>query len=90
MDPVVVQFREQEFKTKIKKEAVKEPKWNESFNIDVKYTGVDMTEKVGGLVQAGKDLNKPKVAFHTCSKAKQSIRLGWSLRVIDRGSQHAV
>ena len=47
MDPyVVIQVREQEFKTKVKQEAGKEPKWNESFNIDVKYIGDDMTVKV--------------------------------------------
>ena len=47
MDPyVVIQVREQEFKTQVKQEAGKEPKWNECFEIDVKYIGDDMTVKV--------------------------------------------
>ncbi len=48
MDPyVVIQVREQEFKTHVLKKAGKEPKWHgECFEIDVKYIGDDMTVKV--------------------------------------------
>ena len=47
MDPYcIIQVREQEFKTKVKEEAGKEPKWNECFDIDVKYIGDDLTVKV--------------------------------------------
>ncbi len=47
MDPYcIIQVREQEFKTAIKKKAGKEPKWGECFDIDVRYIGDDMTVKV--------------------------------------------
>ena len=44
MDPYcIIKVREQEFKTTVKEEGGKEPKWNQSFNIDVKYIGDDLT-----------------------------------------------
>ncbi len=48
MDPyVVIQVREQEFKTQVLKKAGKQPKWNaDCFDIDVKYFGDDMTVRV--------------------------------------------
>ena len=47
MDPYcIIQVREQEFKTSIKEEGGKEPKWNDVFDIDVKYIGDDLTVKV--------------------------------------------
>jgi len=47
MDPyVIIQVREQEFRTKISEEGGREPTWGECFDIDVKYIGDDMTVKV--------------------------------------------
>ena len=47
MDPYcIILVREQEFKTSAKEEAGKEPKWNQCFDIDVKYIGDDLTVKV--------------------------------------------
>ena len=44
MDPFVkLQYREQSFKTKVASGAGKQPKFNETFQIDVKYIGDDLT-----------------------------------------------
>ena len=44
MDPYVkIQTRQQQLRTKTKNSAGKTPVWNETFNIDVKYVGDDMT-----------------------------------------------
>jgi len=37
----VIKVREMEFKTAVKEKAGKVPKWNESFGIDVNYSGDD-------------------------------------------------
>ena len=43
MDPyVVLEYRVKKFKTKAMHEAGKTPKWNETFDIDVKYVGDDL------------------------------------------------
>jgi len=47
MDPYcVLTTREQTFKTAVKQGAGKVPKWNQEFEIDVKYFGDDLTIKV--------------------------------------------
>ena len=44
MDPyVIIQTRMEKFRTTTKDGAGKTPVWNETFNIDVKYVGDDMT-----------------------------------------------
>ena len=44
MDPYVkIQTRQQQLRTKTKNSAGKTPVWNETFNIDVKYVGDDIT-----------------------------------------------
>ena len=44
MDPYVkISTRQQNFKTAVKNGAGKTPMWNQTFNIDVKYIGDDMT-----------------------------------------------
>lgn len=43
MDPYAkIEYREQRFKSKVKQGAGKTPKWNEIFDIDVKYVGDDI------------------------------------------------
>jgi Ca2+-dependent lipid-binding protein len=43
MDPfATVVYREQKFKTKVLQGAGKTPKWNETFDFDIKYTGDDL------------------------------------------------
>ena len=43
MDPFcVLNYREQQFKTKVKQNAGKLPKWDETFEIDVKYIGDEL------------------------------------------------
>ena len=47
MDPFcVLQTRQQKFKTRTLQGAGKTPKWNQAFDIDVKYVGDDMTIQV--------------------------------------------
>ena len=47
MDPYATfVYRDQTFKTKVKDNAGKLPKWNEIWDIDVKYIGDDMTIQV--------------------------------------------
>merc|ERR1711953_1274710 len=47
MDPfVVLETRQQKLKTKTMQGAGKTPKWDQIFDIDVKYIGDDMTVKV--------------------------------------------
>ena len=47
MDPYVkISTRQQQFKTAVKNGAGKTPMWNQTFNIDVKYIGDDMTVQV--------------------------------------------
>ena len=47
MDPYVkISTRQQNFKTAVKNGAGKTPMWNQTFNIDVKYIGDDMTVQV--------------------------------------------
>ena len=47
MDPYVkISTRQQEFKTNVKNGAGKTPVFNQTFNIDVKYVGDDMTIQV--------------------------------------------
>ena len=47
MDPfAVIEYRQQKFKTKVKKNAGKTPRWDEQFTIDVKYIGDDFYVKV--------------------------------------------
>jgi Ca2+-dependent lipid-binding protein len=47
MDPYIkISTRQQQFKTKTKNSAGKTPVWNETFNIDVKYVGDDITMQV--------------------------------------------
>ena len=47
MDPYVkISTRQQNFKTAVKNGAGKTPVWNQTFNIDVKYVGDDMTIQV--------------------------------------------
>ena len=47
MDPYVkIVTRQQQFRTKTKDSAGKTPVWNETFNIDVKYVGDDITLQV--------------------------------------------
>ena len=47
MDPyVVIETRHQKHRTTTKQGAGKTPRWNEGFDIDVKYIGDDMTIKV--------------------------------------------
>jgi Ca2+-dependent lipid-binding protein len=47
MDPFcLVEYRQQKFKTAVKQNAGKTPVWNQTYDIDVKYIGDDMTVKV--------------------------------------------
>ena len=47
MDPYVkISTRQQQFKTNVKDGAGKQPVWNQTFNVDVKYVGDDMTIEV--------------------------------------------
>jgi len=47
MDPYVkISTRQAQFKTAVKNGAGKTPTWNETFNIDVKYVGDDLTMEV--------------------------------------------
>ena len=47
MDPYVkIQTRHQNFRTKTKNGAGKTPVWNETFTVDVKYIGDDLTMQV--------------------------------------------
>ena len=47
MDPYVkISTRQQNFKTAVKNGAGKTPVWNQTFNIDVKYIGDDLTIQV--------------------------------------------
>ena len=42
----MLQTRQQKFKTRTLQGAGKTPKWNQAFDIDVKYVGDDMTIQV--------------------------------------------
>ena len=47
MDPYcIIEVREQKFRTRTIDGAGKTPKWNQAFEIDVRYIGDDMTIKV--------------------------------------------
>ena len=47
MDPYcIIEVREQKFRTRTMDGAGKTPKWNQAFDIDVRYIGDDMTIKV--------------------------------------------
>ena len=47
MDPYVkISTRQQNFKTAVKNGAGKTPVWNQTFNVDVKYVGDDLTMQV--------------------------------------------
>ena len=47
MDPYCILYiKEKEFRTSVKKEAGKQPIWNESFDIDVKDISDELTIKV--------------------------------------------
>ena len=47
MDPYIkISTRQQQFKTAVKSGAGKTPVWNQTFNIDVKYIGDDITIQV--------------------------------------------
>ena len=57
MDPwVQIQLRDYKARTATKQNAGKTPKWNETFNIDVKYIGDDMTLTVMDEDVVGNDL----------------------------------
>lgn len=47
MDPfAIVEYRQQKFKTATKQNAGKTPRWDQTYDIDIKYIGDDMTVKV--------------------------------------------
>jgi len=47
MDPYCkINYREADFKTKVKQNAGKHPVWNENFDIDIQYIGDDITFSV--------------------------------------------
>ena len=47
MDPYcIIESRMQKFRTKTKQGAGKTPRWNEAFDLDVKYIGDDLSIKV--------------------------------------------
>ena len=47
MDPfAILQYREQTFKTKVMQGAGKTPVWNETFEVDVKYIGDNLTLRI--------------------------------------------
>mmetsp|Transcript_19302 Transcript_19302/g.13863 ORF Transcript_19302/g.13863 Transcript_19302/m.13863 type:complete len:99 (-) Transcript_19302:508-804(-) len=47
MDPYcVITYREETFKTDVKNNAGKKPKWDQTYQIDVKYVGDDINVKV--------------------------------------------
>jgi len=47
MDPFcIVEYRQQRFKTATKNNAGKTPKWDQTYDIDIKYIGDDMYIKV--------------------------------------------
>lgn len=47
MDPFcVIDYRQQTFKTAVKQNAGKTPKWDQTYDIEIKYIGDDMFVKV--------------------------------------------
>lgn len=47
MDPfAVIEYRQDRFKTVVKQNAGKTPKWDQTFELDIKYIGDDMWVKI--------------------------------------------
>ena len=85
MDPYcVIQTRQQKFKTRTLQGAGKVPKWDQVFDIDVKYIGDDMTIQVmdedvtsSDLVSKTKNLCPNHRIFGLIASGVSKYHIGW-------------